>query len=128
MPKPKYQPPRHSANTKLINVPAPEDIQLDTWYTCTINLADTYDDIDQTIQAYRYFLYKYIKPSVWFKFNPELSKVGRFHLHGRILFVEKIDIITFYLKLKYIAKEAALEIDTIKDEKSGKIIVLNKNI
>jgi len=115
MPKhsPRYQP----LNPKLINVLVPEKVLLDTWYTCTINLADTYDDINQTIQAYRYFLYKYIKPYVWFKFNPEISKLGRFHLHGRIMFNEQIDIVLFYMNLKYISKEAAMEIDEIKDEK-----------
>lgn len=117
MPKASYQPPVRKTYNSLFNLIEPEKIEIEKWYTCTINLADCYEGIDQTVQAYKYFLYKYIKPYMWFKFNPEVSKKGRFHLHGRIMFNYYYDILKFYLRIPEMMKECAMEIDEITDSK-----------
>lgn len=81
-------------------IPDMEDLKVDQWYAITINPQDKYqffnkverhdkclhkmrDDVLQTLESYDYILW------------PELSPKGRFHVHGKIRVVDKINFYSY---------------------------------
>lgn len=110
--KPKYASPK-----ARINLLPPEEIIPGEKYAFTVNLADTYKDKDQYVMAYRWFLQKYVKPNARFTMHFELSKMGRLHMHGYIIFKDGKSIAQFYFNLNDMQQKCSMEIDTISDAK-----------
>lgn len=111
--------PLSSANAHACNVIAPEDILLNTMYTFTISWSDHYQywgenlRIDKNYLASAKLLHD-IKPE--FFLNMEVSKNGRLHWHGYILFKDYDSVRDFYVNSLYkIEMKAIMEIDTITD-------------
>lgn len=106
----------HSKQHK-ISVPSMELIDLNHWYTFTINLSDEFETLTQNVDQYKYFCKKYIHPYSEFQLYAELSKLGRLHYHGLIKFVEIEKLVDFYFSLRELYPLVAMEIDTISDPK-----------
>lgn len=98
----------------------PESVEPDVLYTFTINYAiednranrnksffETFHDQSRAIYDIKHCNYK---------IYPELSRVGKLHWHGNIMFKNYAQIALFYaIELPRLMKIAQIEIDTIAD-------------
>lgn len=97
---------------------SPEEVNCDGWYTFNLNPEKqfeleatpvarwnkTYQEIQSLISIFM--------PYAEIEGNLEISRKGRIHMHGYIMFK---DIAGFYLTLPKILKKCFIEIDTIAD-------------
>jgi len=94
---------------------APEEIELDAWYTFNLNPAE--QDLGEVVPNRRWsvvrteiqLLIDLLKGSE-IEGCLELSRMGRIHMHGWIKFT---DITEFYMRIPKVLNRATLEIDTI---------------
>jgi len=104
--------------------PAPEDIQLGVWYSFSynpssqpplsaINRISPFDpSLSEWFAQEITSLFKRLK-NIEIVANLEISRKGRFHLHGRILFLNIIN--AYAVDLRRLQQHGTYEIDTIKD-------------
>lgn len=90
-----------------------EKIELNTFYTLTLNKAVLRPTIMENIRDYQKIIARYIQNYASFILLPELSKVGKLHYHGMISFESYENIFFFYQNSLNMG--CAIEIDTIKD-------------
>lgn len=94
----------------------PEEIELDTQYTLTINIADLHGQFDIDHNRLYVYVQKYIRrKGIEFRLYPEYSKKGRLHLHGIITFKTGNAIMDFYASVMEQTYKSMMEIDTIED-------------
>lgn len=105
---------------KLQTVP-PEDVNIAQQYTFSLSLDnDTLCDkhkpksFPQQYEIYISKLTALIQKNIVIVCYPEISKVGRLHVHGNITFQTPLAIAEFYLQL--LNYPFALEIDTMEDK------------
>lgn len=105
---------RYLNNYKIKQIPL-ENIKIGEFMSFSLNLSDTYDSLDQTIKAYKYFLKKYIKPYLQFELYFEFSALGRLHMHGIVVFPSAQAIILWFNNITIIKSLSSYEMDTITD-------------
>lgn len=88
----------------------PEDVELETYYSMTINLNKLDGDLNKDYLRYKYCLMKYLSNIRYFefKFYLELSPKGRYHIHGEICFIEYSSVLTFFEMLSHLPHQYAL--------------------
>lgn len=93
-----------------------ETVKIDEWYAFTVNLGG---DMSQWLVSYNAYdkLFKehlsQCAKKMDYVFVPEYSKLGRFHVHGKVRFHKKKDIGFFYSFLGYL--QCNYEFDVIND-------------
>lgn len=99
------------------NIIAPETVELNELYTFHINIKEyskKYSFMyvyDMYIELLSNMLEKGIEVTLY----PELSRIGKFHLHGVIKFTNYMVVYEFYSNLYKVRDLATFEIDTISD-------------
>jgi len=92
-----------------------ELIKLGEFLSFSLNLSELYDNLEQNIKAYRFFIKKYIKPYMKFELYFEFSTIGRLHMHGVVVFESNINIIKWFNNINIIKTISSYEMDTISD-------------
>lgn len=104
-------------SNKKIQLPAPENIQLYTWYTFNINPADvgSKNGLKVRIKSLRTLITELCTLDISYKCCPELSASGKLHVHGTIKFHSNMGVILFYANVYENSHKFSMEIDTIED-------------
>lgn len=100
-----------------VSILKPEEIELKTQYTITINIADLHGQFDIDHSKLYGFVQRYMRgiPGLDFRMYLEYSKKGRLHLHGIVMFNKEVAVMQFYENLMEMLSKASIEVDTIKD-------------
>lgn len=103
---------------------SPDKIALKTMYAITINPDDSYqffkdvgrERIKKATNHITYVLRQY--PNVHMSLTIDVSRVGRIHWHGTVLFTHFENVKDFFLEyINDLVQHHQIEIDTIKDPK-----------
>lgn len=107
-----------SGNHVKQSILSPEEVVLDGWYSFNLNPQQQHEleatpiaRWNKTYQEIQSLISIFI-PYAEIEGHLELSRTGRIHMHGYVLFK---DIAGFYLVLPKILKKCTIEIDTIAD-------------
>lgn len=76
-------------------VPSPEEIQINEPYAITINMAEKYEDLIQSLNAYNYLIYNKLNLTKY-EYYFEYSKKFRLHIHGITIFETYSQILKFF--------------------------------
>lgn len=119
---------------------SPEEIKLNEFYTLTLNPNDRHQYFDATNRIDKLTSYMQAKildcPNMDVDVHMEISRKGRLHFHGTIMFCKTEHILYFYLhKINEWLESFQIEIDTISDRlkwdtyctKSSNLIKVNIN-
>lgn len=104
----------HSEKQKCL---APETLELNKWYTWTVNLqGGEKEHILNRYNQYCTILSEYSRiKGIEYEVYPEQSSRGRLHVHGKIQFNNTESIIKFYDHI--VGIDYAYEVDSIGDPK-----------
>lgn len=97
---------------------SPEDIEYNKMYTFTLNpekqyYADGITRINKIVTELEKRLMRYLD-NISYVLKPEVSKMGRIHFHGIIMF--KMDKLIFYMQcIPVLIEHYTVEIDELKD-------------
>lgn len=97
-----------------VTIPDMETIKLNVKYALTMNCQDTATAITDYMSYYGVKL-RIIVDDCQFELLPELSKKGRLHYHGTILFSRVVDIANFYYSLPSFTDRMTICIKEIDD-------------
>lgn len=107
-----------SDTRKSIDLVPPEKLELNTYYTLNINPYETLYSQSVTLKEKIAMLIKYVQEllyytDVGYQLYPELSKVGKLHVHGLIKFYTPESVMEVYNNIYNTMGKIAIEIDTI---------------
>lgn len=104
-----------------ISIISPEEIDLKTTYTFSVNLCDDFqhwsdaDRVEKFVKSSKLLL-KHIAGITKFQLRLEISRTGRLHWHGTIRFINYNAVRTFFVdKIIILMRRATVEIDTCQD-------------
>ncbi len=99
---------------KRLKILPMEFIELNRWYTFTLNMKTPIECLGVSIKRYVKKITKLLHPCCEYVLYPELSCVGQLHYHGTIRFKNTSKVFLFYRSL-YGITDLAIELDTIDD-------------